>query len=282
MDCGIPFCQSRLPGQQPHPRLERSGLSEDRWREALDILHSTNNFPEFTGRVCPAPCEAACTLDINDDAGDDQADRALHHRQAASRKAGSMPCRRRRRPASASRWSARDRPAWPPRSSWHAPGTRSCSSRRTTASAGCCATAFPISRWKSTCSTAAWSRCRIEGVKFGPGVHVGKDVAADDLLAEYRRGRADRRRRAAARSAGAGPRPRRASTSRWSSCRSRTAWSPATGAGRRSWRHGQARGRDRRRRHGSGLRGHVESPAREVRHAVRAAAAAARSTRTSR
>ena len=56
----------RLPGQQPDPRLERPGLSRPAGRTALDSLHSTNNFPEFTGRICPAPCEASCTLNIDD------------------------------------------------------------------------------------------------------------------------------------------------------------------------------------------------------------------------
>jgi glutamate synthase (NADPH/NADH) small chain len=55
--------QQRLPGQQPDSGLERPGLS-GKWREAITILHSTNNFPEFTSRICPAPCEAACTLNI--------------------------------------------------------------------------------------------------------------------------------------------------------------------------------------------------------------------------
>jgi len=65
MDCGIPFCHSACPVSNYIPdwnELVRLG----RWREALDRLHRTNNFPEFTGRVCPAPCEAACTLNLED------------------------------------------------------------------------------------------------------------------------------------------------------------------------------------------------------------------------
>jgi glutamate synthase (NADPH/NADH) small chain len=66
MDCGIPFCQTGCPVNNIIPDwndlVYRGG-----WRHALDVLHSTNNFPEFTGRVCPAPCEAACTLNINND-----------------------------------------------------------------------------------------------------------------------------------------------------------------------------------------------------------------------
>ncbi|TMH36137.1 MAG: glutamate synthase subunit beta [Betaproteobacteria bacterium] len=66
MDCGIPFCQTGCPVNNIIP--DWNDLTyRHQWRRALDVLHSTNNFPEFTGRVCPAPCEAACTLNINDD-----------------------------------------------------------------------------------------------------------------------------------------------------------------------------------------------------------------------
>jgi len=67
MDCGIPFCHSGCPVNNLIPDWNHL-VFKGRWREALNVLHSTNNFPEFTGRICPAPCEAACTLNINDDA----------------------------------------------------------------------------------------------------------------------------------------------------------------------------------------------------------------------
>ena len=67
MDCGVPFCTNGCPVNNIIP--DWNDLTyRGNWREALEVLHSTNNFPEFTGRVCPAPCEAACTLNINDDA----------------------------------------------------------------------------------------------------------------------------------------------------------------------------------------------------------------------
>jgi glutamate synthase (NADPH/NADH) small chain len=66
MDCGIPFCQSGCPINNIIPDWNDL-VYRQQWRQALEVLHSTNNFPEFTGRVCPAPCEAACTLNINDD-----------------------------------------------------------------------------------------------------------------------------------------------------------------------------------------------------------------------
>ncbi|HET7831865.1 MAG TPA: glutamate synthase subunit beta [Gallionella sp.] len=67
MDCGIPFCTSGCPIHNIIPDWNDL-VYRGNWREALDVLHSTNNFPEFTGRICPAPCEAACTLNINNDA----------------------------------------------------------------------------------------------------------------------------------------------------------------------------------------------------------------------
>ena len=67
MDCGIPFCTSGCPVNNIIPDFNDLVYAQD-WRAAIDVLHSTNNFPEFTGRICPAPCEAACTLNINNDA----------------------------------------------------------------------------------------------------------------------------------------------------------------------------------------------------------------------
>ena len=67
MDCGIPFCTTGCPVNNIIPDWNDL-VYRGNWKQALDVLHSTNNFPEFTGRICPAPCEAACTLNINDDA----------------------------------------------------------------------------------------------------------------------------------------------------------------------------------------------------------------------
>ena len=66
MDCGVPFCHTGCPLNNIIPDWNDL-VYRDRWQEALQVLHSTNNFPEFTGRVCPAPCEAACVLGINND-----------------------------------------------------------------------------------------------------------------------------------------------------------------------------------------------------------------------
>jgi glutamate synthase (NADPH/NADH) small chain len=66
MDCGVPFCHTGCPLGNIIPDFNDL-VYRDHWQEALERLHATNNFPEFTGRVCPAPCEAACVLGINED-----------------------------------------------------------------------------------------------------------------------------------------------------------------------------------------------------------------------
>ncbi len=66
MDCGVPFCHQGCPLGNIIPDWNEL-VYRDRWREAIDRLHATNNFPEFTGTLCPAPCEGSCVLEINDD-----------------------------------------------------------------------------------------------------------------------------------------------------------------------------------------------------------------------
>ncbi len=65
MDCGIPFCHTGCPVNNIIPDWNDL-VYQDQWKDAIRVLHSTNNFPEFTGRICPAPCEAACVLGINE------------------------------------------------------------------------------------------------------------------------------------------------------------------------------------------------------------------------
>jgi glutamate synthase (NADPH/NADH) small chain len=67
MDCGTPFCNNGCPVNNIIPDFNDLVFRND-WKAAIEILHSTNNFPEFTGRICPAPCEAACTLNVNEEA----------------------------------------------------------------------------------------------------------------------------------------------------------------------------------------------------------------------
>ena len=64
MDCGIPFCHNGCPLGNLIPEWNDL-VWRGQWAEAIDRLHATNNFPEFTGRICPAPCESSCVLGIN-------------------------------------------------------------------------------------------------------------------------------------------------------------------------------------------------------------------------
>lgn len=66
MDCGIPYCHNGCPVNNIIPDWNDLVYQRD-WQQAIEVLHSTNNFPEFTGRICPAPCEAACTLNLTDE-----------------------------------------------------------------------------------------------------------------------------------------------------------------------------------------------------------------------
>ena len=79
MNCGIPYCHTGCPVNNQIPDWNDLVYRND-WQDAILNLHSTNNFPEFTGRICPAPCEAACTLNLDRDAGHHQDDR-MHDRR---------------------------------------------------------------------------------------------------------------------------------------------------------------------------------------------------------
>ena len=123
MDCGIPFCHQGCPLGNLIPDWNDL-VYRDRWHAAIERLHATNNFPEFTGKLCPAPCEGSCVLGINDDpvtiksievAIIDRAwDEGLGHAAAARRRARGR------------RWRSSDRArrAWPRPTSSIAPATR--------------------------------------------------------------------------------------------------------------------------------------------------------------
>ena len=113
MDCGMPFCRRGCPVNNIIPKWNDLVFQGD-WREALEVLRSTNNFPEFTGRVCPAPCEGACTLSINASPVTIKTIENAIIDTGVNRAGWTPRCRRARR---ASAWpsSARARPASPAR-----------------------------------------------------------------------------------------------------------------------------------------------------------------------
>ena len=183
MDCGIPFCQSGCPVNNVIPDWNDL-VYRHQWREALDVLHSTNNFPEFTGRICPAPCEAACTLNINDDAVgiksiehfiiDKGWDEGWVLPQPPATKTG-------RRVAVVG----------------SGPAGLACAQQLARAGhdvvlyekadriGGLLRYGIPDFKMERHLVDRRMAQMSLEGVTFRPGVHVGKDVAAESLLAEY-------------------------------------------------------------------------------------------------
>ena len=199
MDCGIPFCHQGCPLGNLIPDWNDLVLRGRLGEARRASLHATNNFPEITGRVCPAPCEASCVLNLEERAGHHQgrssatiADRALRARAArarAARRVRSGQARRGRRlgPRGARRRAAaraprprrhRVREGRPPR-------------------AACSATASPTSRSRSSVLDRRVEQMRGRGRRrSAPACTSGVDVTGDELRAAVRRGRA----RAAARS----------------------------------------------------------------------------------
>ena len=158
MDCGIPFCHQGCPVNNQIPDFNNL-VYRDQWRQALDNLQSTNNFPEFTGRVCPAPCESVLHAEHRRQSGDHQdSDRMPDRGPRMGRgldRAADVAARHRQ----ADR-GGRLRPAnFPPApSNWPALATRRPCSRSPTGSGACSATASPTSRWRSCPSTGASGR----------------------------------------------------------------------------------------------------------------------------
>ena len=158
MDCGIPFCNNGCPLGNLIPDWNDL-VYKDRWRDAIDRLHATNNFPEFTGRLCPAPCEGACVLGINQDPVTIKQvevsiiDRAWDEGWVVpvppSVRTGKSVAVVGSGPAglAAAQQLTRAGIGW-------------SSSSAPTASGACSATASPSSRWRSATSIAGWRRWR--------------------------------------------------------------------------------------------------------------------------
>ena len=174
MDCGIPFCHQGCPLGNLIPEWNDLVWRDD-WDGAIERLHATNNFPEFTGRLCPAPCETACVLGINQDPVTiKNVEVAIIDRPGTSGYVRPQPpewLSGRRSP-----WSAPARPASPPPSSSPGPATRSRSTSGPTRSAACCATASPSSRWRRQHLDRRLDQMRREGTVFRAGVDVGADA----------------------------------------------------------------------------------------------------------
>ena len=183
MDCGIPFCQSGCPVNNIIPDWNDLVYLKE-WRNALDVLHSTNNFPEFTGRICPAPCEEACTLNINDDpVGIKSIEHFIIDKGWEEGWVLPLPPARKtgRRVAVVG----------------SGPAGLACAQQLARAGhdvvlyekadriGGLLRYGIPDFKMERHLIDRRMAQMSIEGVEFRPGVHVGKDVSAEALVAEY-------------------------------------------------------------------------------------------------
>ncbi len=156
MNCGVPFCHPGCPLGNVIPDFNDHAY-QGKWQRALKALYSTNNFPEFTGRVCPAPCESACVLGINKPPVTiKNIEVSIIERAFQEGWAEPRPPRKRTGQIGGG-GRARARRGSPPPTSSTGPGTRSRSSSGPTGWAGFSATGSPTSSCRSRSSTAASS-----------------------------------------------------------------------------------------------------------------------------
>ena len=183
MDCGVPFCHTGCPLNNLIPDWNDL-VYRGRWREAVRQLHATNNFPEFTGRICPAPCEASCVLGINEPAGHHQADRKRTSWSAACARAGSAR-------------TARVRTG--KRVAVVGSGPAGLAAAQQLCRAGHCVTVFekadriggllrygiPDFKLEKHLLDRRLEQMEAEGVKFRTGAHVGVNVPVEELRDEF-------------------------------------------------------------------------------------------------
>ena len=209
MDCGVPFCHNGCPLGNLIPDWNDL-VYRDRWAEAIAQLHATNNFPEFTGRLCPAPCEASCVLEIHE--GDavtiKQIENSIIDRAwaegwvvaaAAGRRDRPLGRRRRRRPGR----------AWPPPSSCAAPGHRVVLFERDEAAGGLVRFGVPDFKIEKHVVERRVDAARRRGRRAALRRRRRRRRDRRPAARAVRRGRADDRLARSARPADPGPRARR-------------------------------------------------------------------------
>ena len=195
MDCGVPFCHTGCPLTNLIPDWNDL-VYRGRWREAVRQLHATNNFPEFTGRICPAPCEASCVLGINEPPVTIKQIEKIHRRPRLSKRARSCPSRP---PSSTGK-----------RVAVVGSGPAGLAAAQQLARAGHDVTVFekndriggllrygiPNFKMEKHLIDRRMEQMRAEGVEFETNAHVGGNVPVEDLRKRVRRHPAGRRRRA--------------------------------------------------------------------------------------
>ena len=213
MDCGIPFCHQGCPLGNLIPDWNDL-VYRDRWQAAIDRLHATNNFPEFTGRLCPAPCEGACVLGINNDPVTIKAIESLDHRSRVRRRLGRAAAA-----GDAHRQARRGRrigPGGPGRRRSAEPGRALVTVfERADRIGGLLRYGIPEFKMEKRVLDRRLDADGGRGRRLPTSANVGVNVPVDELRREFDAivlaGGVDE----PARPAGARPRAARASTSRW-------------------------------------------------------------------
>ena len=277
MDCGIPFCHEGCPVNNIIPDWNNL-VYRDQWQNALTVLHSTNNFPEFTGRICPAPCEAACTLNIDDNPVtiktiecaivDRGWDEGWIVPLAPARKSGKKVAVVGSGPAGLACAQQLARAG-------HAVTLFEKNDRI----GGLLRYGIPDFKMEKHLIDRRMAQMAAEGVAFRPSTEIGVDGRRAAIAGRFRRGGDDRRRRMAARPRGLRPRALRHPFRDGFPAAAEQAQRRRRRAARRAGRHhlggGQACHRDRRRRYRVRLHRHLDPPGRGLDHPARNSAEAA-------
>ncbi len=183
MDCGIPFCQTGCPIHNVIPDWNDL-VYRHQWQRALEVLHTTNNFPEFTGRVCPAPCEESCVLNINNDpVGIKSIEHFIIDKGWEEGWVRPEPPQMRtgRRVAIVGSGPAGMACAQQLARAGHEAVLLEKSDRI----GGLLRYGIPDFKMEKHLIDRRMAQMSLEGVEFRPNVHVGHDVAAQQLLAEF-------------------------------------------------------------------------------------------------
>ena len=273
MDCGVPFCHEGCPLGNLIPDWNDL-VYRGKWREAIDQLHATNNFPEFTGRICPAPCESACVLAINDDAVTiEQIEMAIAER--AFEEGWVVPEPPARRSGKTVGVVGSGPAGLAVAAELNRCGHLVTVYERDEGPGGLMRFGVPDAKLEKSVIDRRVGVLEQEGITFVYDAEVGSDVTVAELQERHDAVVIAIGSRVSRDIVAPGPRERRASTSRWTTSTSATAGSPSTRAGRSATsspdeeitRRRQEGDRDRRRRHRHGL--HLQRPARGRRRARR-------------